>query len=51
MPSTPCKYCNGSGRTIIPSGKNKGKETSCENCGGTGTIITYQGPPEDPRKP
>jgi len=39
-----CPECAGTGKTKIPSGKNAGKETDCENCSGTGNIVTYQGP-------
>ena len=37
-----CSKCAGTGKTKIPSGKNVGKEIDCENCGGTGKIVTAQ---------
>jgi DnaJ-class molecular chaperone len=44
MPSRTCPKCNGTGTTEITSGKFIGRMTSCEECGGAGVIITYQGP-------
>jgi len=43
-PVRTCSKCKGTGKTKITSGKNSGKETDCENCGGTGRIVTTQGP-------
>jgi DnaJ-class molecular chaperone len=41
-----CTICGGSGSVKQPSGK----EISCQNCGGQGTIVTTNAPVEEERQ-
>ena len=40
-----CTICNGAGKVKQPSGK----EIKCQNCAGTGTIVTTPAPVEEER--
>ena len=47
-PVITCPVCKGTRVMRLTSRKNAGKETSCENCNGTGIVASSQGPTPDP---